>query len=290
MLNIILNPVSGGGKVMRAFRKVRDKLETAKAEFRVFETEREKQAIHLAYELTSEGACDILVVGGDGTLSEVVNGFTNFENCRLGLIPAGTGNDFAACAEIPLDPVEALDLVLHGEAKYTDFMQMDGGVRGINIIGTGIDVEILQRCRRSKILRGKLQYLISLIISLCKFKNYSIRSVCNGKEREYKSLIACVGNGTTLGGGIKMCPSAVIDDGLLDFVVVDNVTRGRIPGAFVKLMKGKILEQDFTRFERCERTEVYPENKFTMNVDGELYDGLEFKVEVVKNKLRMFRP
>lgn len=89
--------------------------------------------------------------------------------------------------------------VLNGEAKYTDYMQLDGGVRGINIIGTGIDVEILQRCRRSKILRGKLQYIFSLVISLFKFKNYSVRTECNGQEHRYQSLIACVGNGTTLG-------------------------------------------------------------------------------------------
>ena len=129
------------------------------------------------------------------------NSRANFENCRLGIIPAGTGNDFAACAGIPLDPLKALDLVLNGEAKYTDYMQLDGGVRGINIIGTGIDVEILQRCRRSKILRGKLQYIFSLVISLFKFKNYSVRTECNGQEHRYQSLIACVGNGTTLGGG-----------------------------------------------------------------------------------------
>lgn len=129
------------------------------------------------------------------------------------------------CAGIPLDPLKALDLVLNGEAKYTDYMQLDGGVRGINIIGTGIDVEILQRCRRSKILRGKLQYIFSLVISLFKFKNYSVRTECNGQEHRYQSLIACVGNGTTLGGGIRMCPAAEIDDGLLDFVVVDDVRR-----------------------------------------------------------------
>ena len=290
MLNIILNPVSNGGKVRRAFHQVQEKLLSLKTEFRVFETEREKQAIHLAYELTSEGPCDLLAVGGDGTLNEVINGFSNFENCRLGLIPAGTGNDFAVCAGIPLDPLKALDLVLNGEAKYTDYMQLDGGVRGINIIGTGIDVEILQRCRRSKILRGKLQYIFSLVISLFKFKNYNVRTECNGQEHRYQSLIACVGNGTTLGGGIRMCPAAEIDDGLLDFVVVDDVRRRQIPGAFLKLMKGKILEQKFTRFERCERAIVVPENKFTMNVDGELYDDLEFKVEIVKNKLKMFRP
>ena len=290
MIKIILNPKSGGGKVKKVFEKLKPILEEKKVEYVVYETEKEKQAIYLANELTKEGACDIVVIGGDGTLNEVVNGFSNFENCRLGLIPAGTGNDFATGANIPKDPVAALDLILNGEAKYTDYMQMDAGVRGINIIGTGIDVEILQRCKRSKILKGKLQYLISLIISLFKFKNYKVTAKFNGKEKEYQALIACVGNGCMFGGGIRMCPKAQIDDNKLDFVVADGVKRRKIPGAFIKLMKGRILEQDFTRFENVERVEVYPEKKFIMNVDGELYEDLEFKVSIVKNKLMMYRP
>ena len=230
----------------------------------------------------------MIVVGGDGTLHEVLNGFTDFENCRLGLIPAGTGNDFAAAAKIPADPDAALDLILQGEPKPTDFMQMDG-VRGINVIGTGIDVEILKRCRASKILRGKFQYVISLIISLIKFKNYKMRTVCNGEEHEYKTLIACIGNGRQIGGGIRMCPEAVLDDGLLDFVVVDDVKKSRVPAAFVKLMKGKILEEKFTRFVRTDRVEVFPEKKLTVQVDGELYDDLPFRVQIVKGKLMMYR-
>lgn len=290
MIKIILNPKSGGGKVKKVFEKIKPILDEKKVEYVVYETEKEKQAIYLANELTKEGACDIVVIGGDGTLNEVVNGFSNFENCRLGLIPAGTGNDFATGANIPKDPVAALDLILNGEAKYTDYMQMDAGVRGINIIGTGIDVEILQRCKRSKILKGKLQYLISLIISLLKFKNYKVTAKFNGKEKEYQALITCVGNGCMFGGGIRMCPKAQIDDNKLDFVVADGVKRRKIPGAFIKLMKGRILEQDFTRFENVERVEVYPEKKFIMNVDGELYEDLEFKVSIVKNKLMMYRP
>lgn len=290
MLNFIFNPKSGGKKSLKAFEKIKKVLNEKKIEYRVFETEKEKQAIYIANELTKEGACDVIVVGGDGTLNEVLNGFTNFENCRLGLIPAGTGNDFATCVNIPSEPEKALDIMLSEKVKYTDFMQLDGGVRGLNIVGTGIDVEILERCRRSKILKGKAQYLISLIVSLFKFKNYKTKAKFNGEEKEYDALISCVGNGCMFGGGIKMCPDAVVDDGKLDFVVADGVKRGKIPGAFVKLMKGRILEQDFTRFERVERVEVYPENKFIMNVDGELYEDLEFKVSIVKNKLRMFRP
>ena len=86
-----------------------------------------------------------------------------------------------------------------------------------------------------------------------------------------------------------MCPEAVLDDGLLDFVVCNDVKKSHIPAAFIKLMKGKILQESFTDFTRCEQVEVYPEQRLTVQVDGELYDDIPFKVEVVRNKLKMYR-
>ena len=289
MFNIILNPQSGEGKKQKLHRRALERFRQRKQDFRVFETEKAGQATLLANELCREGEGDIVVVGGDGTLHEVLNGFTNFERCALGLIPCGTGNDFAAAAHIPLEPERAVDLLVDTEPVYTEFMQMPSGVRGMNVIGTGIDVEILQRCRASKVLRGKFQYIISLIISLFKFKNYAMKVRLNGKESEYDALIACVGNGYRIGGGIPMCPSAKLGDGLLDFVVVDDVKRTRIPAAFIKLMKGKILEEKFTFSERCEHIEILPATPRTIQVDGELYDGIPFIVDIVKDKLRMYR-
>ena len=289
MFNIILNPNSGEGKKRKLQKAALERFRERGQNIRVIETEKPGQASILARDLTEEASGDVVVIGGDGTLHEVLNGFTNFDRCALGLIPTGTGNDFAAAAGIPLEPEKAVDLIVDSQPQYTDFMQMPQGVRGMNAIGTGIDVEILQRCRASKVLRGRLKYLFSLLISLIKFKNYKMRTRANGAENHYNALIACVGNGYRLGGGIRICPEAKADDGLLDFVVVDDVKKSRIPGAFIKLMKGKILEEPFTRFERTEHVEIFPEKELVIQVDGELYEGLPFIVDVIKNKLRMFR-
>lgn len=287
MYNIILNPRSGEGKKKKLFARALARFKERGQEVRVFETERAGQATLLAHDLSEEGG-DLIVMGGDGTLHEAVNGLTNFENCALGLIPAGTGNDFAVAAGIPLDPVKAVDLILDSPPLPTEYMQLPG-VRGINVAGTCIDVEILKRCRASKMLRGKFQYIISLIISLCKFKNYGMTVRLNGKEHRFSALIACVGNGFRIGGGVPMCPEAKLGDGLLDFVAVDDVKKRKVPFAFVKLMKGKILQEKFTFSERCEHIEIVPDRPLTVQVDGELYDGLPFTVDIVKDKLRMYR-
>ena len=86
-----------------------------------------------------------------------------------------------------------------------------------------------------------------------------------------------------------MCPAAKVGDGLLDFVVVDDVKKLKVPPAFVKLMKGKILREKFTFFERCEHIEIEPDPPQTIQIDGEFYDGLPFVVDVAKDKLRMYR-
>lgn len=288
MVTLIVNPSAGRGKRKKQYARALARMHERGMEPRILVTHARGEAKELARQACEAGG-DVIVVGGDGTLHEVLNGFGNFENCALGLIPMGTGNDFAAAAKIPEDPVQAVDLIADGTPQYTEYMQMPQGVRGINVIGTGIDVEILRRCRSNRLFRGKTGYLLSLIVSLIKFKNYELTARFNGKEEHYKSLIACIGNGSRIGGGIRMCPAAVLGDGLLDFVAVDNVKKLRVPAAFVKLMKGRILEEKFTRFERCEHLEVEPALPLTVQVDGELYDGLPFVVDVVKNKLRMYR-
>ena len=211
------------------------------------------------------------------------------EKVKFGIIPSGSGNDFIAAAGIPQNPIEAVDLILSGAAKPTDYM-VCGGVRGLNVIGTGIDVDILKRCKKSRILRGKLQYVISLVISLIKFRFYKFY-ICKGEEKtEKEALIACVGNGHRLGGGIRMCPEAKIDDGELDFVIAGKLKKRKIPHAFVKLMQGKILEQDFTSFERCEHVRLEFDKPVTIQVDGELYDGLDFDLSIVKSGIKIYRP
>ena len=194
MINIIVNPKANGKKAAKIAKKV-DKYLTGKGvEHAFFYTDAPRHAIKLAEEL-SKTSDTIVALGGDGTINEVLNGLDT-EKVKFGIIPSGSGNDFIAAASIPQNPIEAVDLILSGEAKPTDYM-VCGGVRGLNIIGTGIDVDILKRCKKSKILRGKLQYVISLVISLIKFRFYKFY-ICKGEEK------ACVGNGHRLGGGIRM--------------------------------------------------------------------------------------
>jgi len=291
MLDFIINPRANKGKARKQVKKLENYLLSKSLEYRFHYTTKEKEAINLTKEIIEHGATDIIAVGGDGTINEVANGLCNLDKVRFGIIPCGSGNDFAATLKIPSNkPEKAFDIISSGNLKPIDYMECDG-VRGVNIIGTGIDVEILKRCKTySKILKGKLQYVISLLISLIKFKFYKFKVVKNELSEEKEALIACVGNGKQLGGGIKICPDAIPDDGLMDFVVAKKMKKIKIPGALLKLMKGKIRDLDFISYSREKALKIIFEKPIAIQIDGEIYENLNFDVKIIHNGINMFRP
>jgi len=292
MLHFIFNPVAGKGKALRFRAKIEKRLLDLNVEHRFHETHGPREAMEIAQNLTgraNDDALDLVAMGGDGTLNEVLNGLTDPSRVRLGIVPCGSGNDFATAASIPLSPLGALDLLLNGEAKYTDYMECSG-IRGINVIGTGIDVDILRRYERMKLLKGSAAYLASLVLTLLSFKPRSFSEILDGKSVPHSAFIACAGNGRNIGGGIPICPEAIIDDGLIDIVIVDNISRHRIPAAFVKLLQKKILALPTTTFRRGKRLKVISDASIPIQIDGEIYDHLPFDVRVIGHSLRVYRP
>ena len=291
MLDFIVNPSAGGKdgkKIKRALPKIEKHLAANNIPYVVHMTKNPKQATMLTDFLIKNGATDIIVVGGDGTLHEVLNGFSNFENVNLGIIPCGTGNDFISALKLPLDPIKALNIILNGEAKYTDFMQMPT-VRGFNIIGMGIDVDVLKRYSRLK-KKTKFKYTLCLIKALCHFKCISFDAEIDGKKSTYNSFMACIANGYRYGGGIPICPVADPTDKQLDFVAIKNMSKLKLIKAFVSLKKGNVLKAPETTHINMQKVKIFPNGHYTVNVDGELYDDIPFEVEIVSDTLKIYRP
>ena len=292
MLHFVYNPIAGKGRSVQFRTALEGRLRALGVEHAFHETRTRRNAIDIARKLTAgvaDAPLDLVAMGGDGTLNEVLNGIQDPSKVRLGLIPCGSGNDFATVAGIPQTPEDALDMLLHGEAKPTDFLEC-GGVRGINAIGTGIDVEILRRYARMKLLKGSAAYLASLILTLFSYRPKAFREAVEGGEKPHRAFIACCGNGQCIGGGIPICPDAAIDDGLMDVVIVDDISFPRIPGAFMKLMKRKILTLPTTDFKRASALRLASDGPMPIQIDGEIYEDLPFDVHLVSGVLRVYRP
>ena len=289
MLDFIVNPTAGGkdgAKIKRALPKIEKRLVERGVPYVIHMTKTPHHATSLTDRLIKNGATDIIVVGGDGTLHEVINGFSEFDRVALGIIPCGTGNDYADALKIPSDPVEALDKILDGTPQYTDFMQMPT-VRGLNIIGTGVDVDVLKRYAKCK-KKTKFKYTLCLISSLLHLKMAEFDAEFNGEKKSYRSLIACVANGKSYGGGIPICPVAEPSDKKLDFLAVKELRGFKLIGAFLKLKKGRIMEFPETFHDKTEEVKIYPKGSYTVNVDGELYDDIPFEVKIVSDTLRVY--
>ncbi len=286
--HLISNPVAGKNKAAKNLAKAEEILTARGVSFQTHLSQGERDATEIARRLTKEGETDIIVIGGDGTLHEVLNGIEDLSSCRLGLIPSGTGNDFADKAAIPCEVEAAISVILDGEAKATDCLDV-GGVRCMNVAGLGIDVDVLERCQKGR-LKGKIKYLWSLIRSLFAFKGYELEFVSGERREKHTALIGAACNGSQIGGGIRVCPAADIEDGKLNALIVeDPCSKWKIIKAFLKLMKGKVLELPYATHFLCEELTVTPAKPCTVQLDGELYKELVFKAKICKG-LRFYRP
>ena len=286
MFHLVVNPNTKKSEGVLAAAVAR--LKEAGAEFDVYRSEQQGDITAAVARLTAEGENIILAVGGDGTLNEALTGIQDPSRTVLGLIPAGTGNDFAHRAAIPYGE-KAVDLILHSEPKFTDFLDCGGGKRSMNIAGLGIDVDILERRERKKAAGKKMSYFSSLIRSLLKYKPVKMRLVADGNEAEYSILIAAACNGTDFGGGIPICPPAVIDDGKIDLIAVDCPNRLALPFYLIKLMRGKLHKSKIYHHVLCEEADIYPAGTKSVQLDGELLPATELHVRIVSGKLRMYR-
>lgn len=289
MFDVICNAVSGSGKREKFLLGVKKAFADAGETVVFHSPSSAEETREVVRNLSLSGQKNIVAMGGDGTLNTVLNGIADFSNVSLGLLPCGSGNDFAARIGIPEHPEKAVRILLDKPPKDTDFYECSG-VRGINAIGAGIDVEILETYAKMKVFHGKMKYLASLIKVLFGFDLYPMSLFRNGREERHSALIVCAANGATIGGGIQICPEAVPDDGLLDLVLIDNIPKRKIPAAFANLMRGKILNQQYTLHEKTDFVKAVFDRPVSVQIDGEIYPDLPFDVRVISGLLKMYRP
>lgn len=288
MYYIIANELHLKGKNVKKLNEVKAVFESAGIDYKILLTTRKGHATEYAKSITTEGGHTVIAMGGDGTLHEILNGFVNFENNALGLIPLGTGNDFATAAGIPLDVKQAAERIAYMAPTGIDFIQLASGLRSLNVVGMGIDVDVLERTYAGK-HHGKSKYFRSLIASLFKFKGYNFTVEYDGKSEKHFGLIAALGNGSTFGGGIKICPEAKIDDGYLNLIIVDYISRGKLIAALLKLMRGKVNKIKETTVARVKKAKfVMDSPEFTIQAEGELYKNVTIDAQIVTDKLKFY--
>ncbi len=287
MFHLLINEVNLKKK-RRKFAKVKAVFDAAGVDYTLHVTKEKHDVDDITTEVTSAKGNSLIVLGGDGTLHEVLNSFVDFENNSLGIIPLGTGNDFAESARIPANVKKAARLIVQNAPRAIDYVEFENGLRSLNAFGMGIDVDVLERAYAGKYLK-RSKYLRALLVSLVKFKSHDFTVRYNGTEERHFGLIAAVGNGRQFGGGIKMFPEAKIDDGYLNLIMVDYISKIAMIGAFIKLMRGKVNSVKQAKTVKVKEVEFIPEgNDYTLQADGELYKNIPLKARIAENKLKFY--
>lgn len=279
MFAFIVNPAAGNGYSLEIMRKLEESMKSKGTEYRIYRTERPGHGTEIAAKLSEDDEITAIVsVGGDGTAGEIAAGLTGTGK-PMGIIPAGTGNDFIKSAGIPGEPDKALELLLTGTAKATDTGTVNDRFF-LNVCGTGFDVTVLDYAENEKKKhRGLTPYFLGLIKAIFHYQSTHLKITADGKEEEGQYLICSVANGCYIGGGIPICPKADIEDGKLDLVLIRSVHRWQIPFYLPGLMLSRDLKFRITRHFRVSDI-IIEGNSLRINVDGDIkpMNRVEFKI------------
>lgn len=289
MICVICNPTAGNGRGLKIGRAVDETLLKRGIEHTFSLTECPGHATALAKDAASAGAQTILAVGGDGTVLETARGIVGTQTA-LGVIPAGTGNDFIKTIKTPRDPMAALDAALRDTPKKTDIVRLNERMF-LNEAGTGFDVMVLDYAARAKkYCRGLLPYLYGVLCTIFHFSNVNITySLDDGTPVTRDVLVLGAGNGRYIGGGIPIAPEAVPDDGLLDVVVLGGMKKSKMLRVLLPLLKGKVLSFAETQFIRAKHLILSGKN-MRLNIDGEVCPMDRADISILPGALLVRRP
>lgn len=289
-LKLIYNPTAGRGKVLRHIDRVDRHLRARGAEVDSHASESPADLTRVAAESSRGGYDRVVVCGGDGTVNLALREF-DLERGTLGVIPLGSGDDFARVTGIPRHAVAACETVLDGRVREVD-VALANGVRYVGVAGLGFDSEVAAYANRStRFLRGSVVYLYSIFRVLPQFKPHAVRVGVNGNgARPEQIMFAVVGNSRQYGGGIRIAPAAVIDDGQLDAVVVHEISRLQLLRTLPLAYTGGHVRRSFVETARGTSFHFESERPMEVYADGERVAETPVQFSLEKGKLKVVVP
>ncbi len=282
----IVNPASGRGKGLGVGRELEERLQYLNLDYQVLYTKAPGHAIELAQTAKEKFEC-VVAVGGDGTLNEVVNGLGQ-SGCTLGLLPVGSGNDFARAVSLETKLDVALNKLLRGRIRAVDLGKVNERYFH-NGVGVGFDAHVVHTSLKVKRLRGNAIYLYSVLRTLFKYRPVSLAMEFNNQTHTSDYFMVTVGNGMSLGGGFYLTPDAQIDDGLFDLCLIQNMPMPSVLRNLLKVYSGKHKEDPRVEIVRTENLKIRSREPFAVHVDGELLgmDLTTLNVEIIPKALNV---
>ncbi|HSQ39170.1 MAG TPA: diacylglycerol kinase family protein [Anaerolineales bacterium] len=302
-VKLILNPMADMGRAWKAANDLRPIVQEFKGDISWSGTVYPAHAVELAKQAAAEGCDLVIALGGDGTAHEVVNGLMQIpEDQRpvLGVVPLGSGNDFAHALGVPQKPDRALVHALNGQASKIDvgmFTDEHSGRREYfdNTVGAGFDAVVTIRSHKLPIVKGFLMYLTAVIQTILLNHNPAkIQFQTENETWEDSVLMTTICNGGREGGGFLISPESKIDDGVLQFLNVKKVSRGMMFRLVPEFMKGTHLRFPAAQLGDFKKLHMTSDRPLYIHADGEIFTSFgsnvrEVSFEVLPSSLKVVR-
>ena len=290
MYLFILNPTAGRGRSVQLFEQVKDVFNRNKAEYTVWETTYAGEATELAKKAVAEGYENVISVGGDGTVLEVATGLVGSE-CNMGIIPAGTGNDFVRSLGMTTDVEAAAKAILNGNIGKVDIAKTEDNHYFMNVAGCGFDTQVLYYTERyKKNFKGQVAYLLGIMSALFKYKFISAKIELDDRVIDQDIYLVAVANGKTYGGGMSVAPGADVKDGYFDVTIIDRVSIFTVLTILPRFIKGKHDGIKQIKSYRSKKVRIFSQQQVPLNMDGEIIGTTPMSFEVIPSALNMFMP
>jgi diacylglycerol kinase (ATP) len=288
MYFFVVNQLSGNGRGKTVWSYIHRRLKELGVEYQAYFTQAAGDATRIVNDIKQHHPVKAVVaVGGDGTVNEVGSGLIG-THIPMGYIPAGTGNDFALGHQIPLDPEFALKRILRHQTYQVDTAKMNNRCL-ISFGGAGFDAKVANAVRLKRWEKqwfGRLTYGLEALKVFRSYTPQPVTLTVDGVRYDYEHVwLIAVSNIPNFAGGIKICPQAEKNDGLLDLCCIQNLSSFEFLRLFPTAYSGKHTRHKSVIFHRGKEFTITPQGSCLAHVDGEILDETPITVKVVPKSL-----
>ncbi|WP_330303334.1 MULTISPECIES: diacylglycerol kinase [unclassified Streptomyces] len=292
-ITLFVNPTAGRGRGAHAAQPAASALRAAGFSVRTILGENAQDALTRARAAVEGGTGALIAVGGDGMANLALQAVAGTRT-PLGLVAVGTGNDFARALGLPVRDPAAAGRLIAESLKGALLRDIDLGRVGDTwfgtVLATGFDSRVNDRGNRMRWPTGRFKYDLAMLAELAAFKPFPYRiTLDDGEVQEIEATLVAVGNGSSYGGGMKICASADLTDGLFDITVVGDCSRTTLLKVFPKVYKGTHLDHPKVTVHRAARVELVADG-IAGYADGEPLGPLPLTADCIPAAVRVALP
>ncbi len=285
-MKVIANPEAGRGRGSRQVAQLRNWMEERGVDHEVLMTEGPGHATELATRLADLGTKRVIVAGGDGTISEVVNGLAGTE-VEMAIVSIGTGNDVARTLNLPYNDVaRAADIAVAGRVRRIDL----GRERErffVSSVGLGFASDVVEQSNRPGWLSGSATFFVAVHRALRKLRTIRIALELDGTTTELDCVSVLVQNTPYTGGGLRIAPEASMDDGLFDVAVIGPIGKLNLVAHFPRLYRGTHSSHPQFALYRAQKVRVETTAPLPKMLDGDICGSSPLEAEVVAQAVKV---